>query len=423
MTPGIEAPWKGSERDAGKLENLRRMQAIALTLLVTMGVLLAVTSLTLAAHPWTAWIRAFAEAAVVGAVADWFAVVALFRHPLGLPIPHTAIIPTNKDRIGESLGNFVEEHFLTPQNVMRRVAGVNIAKVAGEWLADRTNGERAAAGICSIVPRIFAMIEDDDVARFLTRTVLGEIEKINLARVAGEALELVTSNEQYPALVDDALKALERLVTSNRALILDKFGEASKYTPEFVDRYIVDKFVAGIVHLLHEVAADPGHELRERLAATTRDLIEHLKTSPEMAERGAAFRRQIVEHLRTKPYYAAIWADVKRRILDDVASEPSRLKEAIASMLVALGGGLASDSAMQRKLNDGMLGALETLMLAHRHQISLIIADVVRSWDASEVSRKVELEIGKDLQFIRLNGTLVGGCVGVLLYAASVVFA
>ena len=179
-----------------KLENLRRMQGIALGLLLTMVAMLAVTSVNIPSHPWMAWLKAFAEAAVVGAVADWFAVVALFRYPLGLPIPHTAIIPNNKDRIGESLGHFVEENFLTPENVIQRLARVNIAKAGATWLAEPANSDRAADGICAMIPRLLSMIQDEDVARFLTRTLLGELEKINLSRVAGEALDLVTSGEQ-----------------------------------------------------------------------------------------------------------------------------------------------------------------------------------------------------------------------------------
>jgi len=392
------------------------MQRIALALLLMMGVVLAATSFSVAAHPWTAWVKAFAEAAVVGAVADWFAVVALFRRPLGLPITHTAIIPNNKDRIGESLGRFVEENFLTPENVMQRLAGVNVAKAAGTWLAEPANSERAAAGICAMVPRVLTMFQDEDVTQFLTRILLGELEKINLSRVAGEALELVTSGEEYQALFDDAVEGIERLIAGNQALILEKFGEASKYTPEFVDRYVVDRFVRGIVRLLQDVIADPRHPLRMQFADSTRKLIEDLKTSPEMHARGAAIKVQIIEHLRTKPYYAALWNDIKNRILADVASDRSRLSKALSSLLNALGSGLARDEAMQGKLNQWLQGALETLMLAHRHQISLLITDVVKSWDAREVSAKIELEIGRDLQYIRLNGTLVGGCVGVLLH-------
>ena len=417
----MQKRWK-SGADVAKLESLQRMQGIALALLLTMVALLAATSLNIAAHPWTAWLKAFAEAAVVGAVADWFAVVALFRHPLGLPISHTAIIPNNKDRIGESLGRFVEENFLTPENVMQRLARVNIAKAAGTWLAEPANSDRAADGICAMVPRVLTMIDDDDVARFLTRTLLGELEKVNLSPVAGEVLELVTSGEQYQALFDDALKGIERLITGNQVLILEKFGEASKYTPGFVDQYIVDRFVAGIVRLLQEVIAAPEHPLRMQFADSTRRLIEKLKTSAEMYERGAAIKRQIIEHLRTKPYYAALWNDIKNRILADVASDQSRLRETASSLLNAMGSGLAKDEVMNHKLNEWLLGAMQRLMLAHRHQISLLITDVVKSWDARDVSEKIELEIGKDLQFIRLNGTLVGGCVGVLLHLLGMVF-
>ena len=403
----------GSE---AKLQNLRRMQAIALALLLTMVAMLAVASVNVTAHPLVPLLKAFAEAAVVGAVADWFAVVALFRYPLGLPIPHTAIIPNNKDRIGESLGHFVEENFLTPENVIQRLARVNIAEASATWLAVPANSDRAAGGICAMVPRLLTMIQDEDVSRFITRTLLGELEKLNLSRVAGEVLELVTSGEQYQALFDDALKGIERLITSNQALILNKFSEASKYTPEFIDQYIVDRFVAGIARLLQEVVADPVHPLRIQFVDSTRKLIEKLKTSPEMYDRSVAIKRQIIDHLRTKPYYATLWNEIKTRILADVASDRSRLRETVSSLLNALGSGLAKDEVMQQKLNEWSLGALQTLMLAHRHQISLLITDVVKSWDAQDVSEKIELEIGKDLQFIRLNGTLVGGCVGVLLH-------
>jgi len=411
-----------SSSDVAKLRELRRMQAIALALLLTMVALLAISAANVAAHPWAAWFKAFAEAALVGAVADWFAVVALFRHPLGLPIAHTAIIPSNKDRIGESLGRFVEENFLTPENVMRRLARANIAKACGTWLSEPANSDRTADGICAMLPRVIAMIEDEDVAKFLTRTVLAELEKVNLSPVAAELLELVTSGEQYQVMLDDALEGIERLIVANQSLILQKFGEASKYTPGFLDEYIVSRFVAGIVRLLQEVVADPRHPLRMQFADSTRKLIEELKVSPQLHDRVAAIKRHVLEHLQTKPYYAALWNDIKDRILADVSADRSRLREVVSSMLNALGSGLAKDEVMQNKLNAWLLGAMETLMLAHRHQISLLITDVVKSWDARDVSQKIELEIGKDLQFIRLNGTLVGGCVGVLLHLVELGF-
>ena len=184
------------------------------------------------------------------------------------------------------------------------------------------------------------------------------------------------------------------MIATNQALILEKFGDASKYTPEFFDRYVVDRFVSGIVGLLQGVIADPQHPLRMQFADATRKLIEDLKTSPEMHARAAAIKRQIIEHLRSKPYYAALWTDIKNRILADVASDQSRLCEAISTLLNALGSGLVRDEAMQSKLNWWLQRALEALMLAHRHQISLLITDVVKSWDAREVSEKIELEIG-----------------------------
>jgi uncharacterized membrane-anchored protein YjiN (DUF445 family) len=264
-----------------------------------------------------------------------------------------------------------------------------------------------------------ATFEDEDVARFLSRTVLTELEKVNLARVAGEVLEVVTAGDEYQALLDDALRGVERLISQNEALILEKFGEASKYTPAFVDSYIVRKFVGGVIQLLREVAGHPEHPMRLQFAQATQTLIDDLKTSPHLYERGVAIKARILEHLRDTPYYRTVWNNLKARVLADLDAEPSRIRVTLASTFATFGAGLARDEALQRKLNDGLLSALQSLMVAHRHQISRLITDVVKSWDTRDVTAKIELEIGKDLQFIRLNGTVVGGCVGVALHAIT----
>jgi uncharacterized membrane-anchored protein YjiN (DUF445 family) len=409
--------------EALKRARLSSMQWIATSLLGAMLALLLVSAFFGTTYPWLRWVQAFAEAAVVGAIADWFAVVALFRHPLGLPIPHTAIVPRNKDDIGESLGKFVEHNFLTPQNVMRRLGQTNLAHAGAQWLARRDNSKRAAANICALIPRILDMIDDEDVRQFLERTVGPQLDKLNLSRVAGEALEIVTAGDHHLALLDRGLKAIERLVTANRDLIVARFGDYSKYTPGFLDAYIVDKFVAGIVRLLHDAALDPGHPIRLQFAEATREFIEKLKTSPDFHARGEVIKRDLIDHVKGEQYYRRIWEHVERRILADLTGADSQIEQYLTDALVALGDGLLNDAPMQQKLNAWTLKALEALMLTHRHQISSLITDIVKSWDAKEISKKVELEIGKDLQYIRLNGTLVGGSVGVLLHAVTSVIA
>jgi uncharacterized membrane-anchored protein YjiN (DUF445 family) len=404
--------------EALKRTRVQRMKWLALALLAAMLVMLGVSAAFRSAHPWLAWVYAFAEAAAVGAIADWFAVTALFRHPVGLPIPHTAIIPRNKDRIGESLGRFVEHNFLTPGNVIRKLAERNLTRVIADWLSDARNSRELSRRICSLIPPLLQKLDDDDVRRFMDQTVISQLERVDLARAAGHALDLLTADDRHQQLLDEGLKALDAWLDANRGLIKEKFGEASRYTPGILDRYIVNKFVDGILKLLHDVAQDTQHEVRQRFDRATRDLVAELKTSDAHRERGRDIARQLVAHLRERQYYRRLWEALVKRIVDDIAAPDSKLVEHLAGAMAALGNALRHDDAMQRKLNEWVLGALENLILRHRHQVSLLISEVVRSWNAQEVADKIEMEIGRDLQYIRLNGTFVGGIVGVVLHGA-----
>ena len=404
---------------AGKHAKVRRTKWLASSMLLAMLGLLALSAAYSDAHPWLGWVHAFAEAAAVGAIADWFAVTALFRHPLGLPIPHTAIIPKNKDEIGTSLGQFVEHNFLTPDNVIRKLEQRNLARAGADWLAVPEHSEQVAKRVCAQIPLLLEKLEDKDLQRLLDRAITPQLERLDLARVAGEALDMLTADSRHQALLDQGLKALDVWLSDNRLLIQAKFSETSKYTPVVLDNYIANRFVDGVLSLLHEVAANPQHELRSRFDQATREFIGKLKTSPEYQERGEAIKRDLLTHLRREQYYRELWAALKSRVLADLAGDRSVFREHVAAALMAVANALRDDAALQHKLNGWTLQALEGLMVRHRHQVSLLITDVVKSWDAREVSERVEMEIGKDLQFIRINGTVVGGMVGVLLHGVA----
>jgi uncharacterized membrane-anchored protein YjiN (DUF445 family) len=241
--------------------------------------------------------------------------------------------------------------------------------------------------------------------------------RINVARVAGELLDVLASGNRHHALLDQGLRALDTWLGENRALVRDKVGEGARLTPRFVDAYIANRFIDGVQALLHDVAADPEHELRRRFDAAARELIQELKTSPEYRQRGAALLRVLIEHLRQDGYYAWLGREIKTRLRADLASASSVVQRHSEQALHALADALARDAAMLRKLDRWTLQMLESLLLRHRHQVSRLIADVVRSWDAREVSAKIEGEIGRDLQYIRINGTLVGGIAGLALHA------
>lgn len=402
-----------------KYARLRRMQWLATSLLGAMLLLLALSATFKNAYPWLQWVQAFAGAATVGAIADWFAVVALFHHPLGLPIPHTAIIPKNKDRIGESLGNFIEHNFLTAENVIRKLEQRNLAKAGAEWLADRGNSESVAERACALIPALLNALGDEDVRRFVDRVITPQLGKVNIASVAGKILTVLTAHGRHQALLDRALQKLEGWLVANQELIKAKFGEASKYTPEFLDTYIVNKFAAGIIALLHEVARNSDHEIRRQFDQATEEFIHKLKTSAHYREQGEVLKREFFEHLKGEDYYRAVWNEIKERLMADLAGDNSLIRAHVAEVLVKLGSGLRDDFALQAKLNKGLLQAIEAMLLQHRHQVSALITDVVKGWDAREVAEKLELEVGKDLQYIRINGTLVGGSVGLLLHAAT----
>jgi uncharacterized membrane-anchored protein YjiN (DUF445 family) len=374
-------------------------------------------------YPWLAWPRAFAEAGTVGAIADWYAVVVLFRHPLGLPIPHTAIIPRNQDRIAESLGKFVEENFLTPEIITGRLSGYNAAQALAEWLADRANSKAIADAVADSLPGLLNQIDETDVQRLFERLVLPQLRALEISRLAGEVLDILTRGDRHQPLLDRGLAALEAWLTANVDLIKAKFSEASKYTPAPLDAYIVNKFVEGIIALLHEVSASPEHELRHQFDGVVQELIVQLQTSPVHRRFGRTLMRDCIRHFGTPDTYRALLDHVRSRAIADLRVEHSVVRELITSGLVSVGRAVAGAPSIQHRLNAWWLDLARSLVVRFRSQLSMLITDVVKSWNAEEVSRKVEAEIGRDLQFIRVNGTFVGGMAGVVLHAAMLVVA
>ena len=393
------------------------MQWLATSLLAAMLVLLVVSAGWQSRFPWLHWVQAFAEAGTVGAMADWYAVTALFRRPLGIPVPHTAIIPTHKDMIGETLGEFVEQNFLTPENIIAKLRQTDAAQALAEWLVARENSLAVASAVAGFIPAVLKGLEDTEVRQFLDRALTPQLLSLNVSRIAGNVLILLTRNDRHQLLFDRALQALERWLVAKEELIETKFSEGSPFTPRVVDRYVVNKFVQGIIALLHEVVENPQHELRGQFDQAVQKLIDDLMNSEEYRRKGRDLLRELVEQLRTEDFYRSLWEDVRDRVTADLQSDSPVIQEYIAAVLAGLGGRLLDEPGVRRKLNAWWLETVRQTVVRFRHQISTLIAEVVKSWDADEISRKVELEIGRDLQYIRINGTFVGGAVGLLLHA------
>ncbi|MFM0624738.1 DUF445 domain-containing protein [Paraburkholderia xenovorans] len=404
-----------------KTQRLKRMRRTATCLLAVLIGLLLMSVVWQGEYPWLAWLRAFAEAGTVGAIADWYAVVALFRRPFGLPVPHTAIIPQNQQRIAESLGNFVEENFLTPELIIGKLSGHNAAQALAQWLAVPANSRAIADVVADSLPGLLNGIDEADVERFVERMVIPQLRTLDVSRAAGSVLKVLTDGGRHQPLLDDGLLALEKWLTANVDMIKASFSAASRYTPVTLDTYIVRKFVEGIIALLHDVAANPDHELRHQFDDAVQDLIVQLQTSTVHRRVGKSLMRDCIRYFRNEDSYRVLLDYVCTRVSADLAHEHSALRGALAGMLVSLARGVGSEPAIQHKLNAWWLALAHELVVRYRRELSALITDVVKSWNADEVSRKIEAEIGRDLQYIRINGTFVGGTVGVLLHAAALV--
>ncbi len=400
-----------------KLVRLTRMRTTATCLLAVMIVLLIACVAWQAVHPWLAWPRAFAEAGTVGAIADWYAVVALFRHPCGIPIPHTAIIPKNQQRIAESLGSFIEENFLTPEVIVGRLSGFNAAQALAGWLAVRENSVTIADVVAGSLPRLLDGMDEADIEHFFDRIVIPQLRTLDVSRMAAEVLDILTEGNRHQPLLDRGLSAAESWLSNNVGLIKAKFSEASKFTLSTIDAYIVNKFVEGMVALMHEVASNPEHELRRRFDVAVEALSSELRTSAVYRRFGRLVLRDCIRHLQGSGYYRVVLDRVRAYVHADLGNKDSVVREMLTGTLVSVGKGVASEPANSHKLNAWWREIAGVLVLRHRHRLSALITDVVKGWDEKEVSAKLEAEIGRDLQYIRINGTLVGGTVGLLIHA------
>ncbi|HET8726987.1 MAG TPA: DUF445 domain-containing protein [Alphaproteobacteria bacterium] len=398
---------------------LRRHRMVATGLLLLSLAVFLVTHVPAAPAFWVLLVRAGAEAALVGGLADWFAVTALFRRPLGLPIPHTALIPRNKDRIGAGLGSFVERNFLAPDLVVEKLRTLDPAAVAGRWLARPESAQQVAERITLAVPVVVNSIDDEELRRFVRHALRQQLDAVDLAPILSKVLSILTETGQHQALFDQALKIARRLLLENEERIYELVGEKSRWwVPRTVDRRLAEALVSGAIELLGDLA-DPQHEARRRFDRAVEDLIRKLATSPEAAARVAALKAQAMANPAVEEYLGTIWGLLKRRVLDDAAETDSHLRRALVRGIASIGGALAADAHMRERVNRRLEKMVVGLVVPARAEIGAFIADVVRSWDARTVTERLELEVGRDLQYIRVNGTLVGALVGCAIFLAG----
>ena len=411
------------KEDPNKQIQLDRMKRRATGLLVGATVLFVLSLALERQFPWLAFVRATAEAAMVGGLADWFAITALFRHPLGIPIPHTAIIPSRKDRIGRSLGGFVQNNFLSREVIAARLHGLHIAERIAKWISDPSNSNRIAHHVATGLAGTAAVLRDEDVQAMIDRAVVTRVRKTQVAPVLGNVLSLLTADNRHQELLDEALRLVTDAVSRNEELIRQRIREESPWwVPEAVDDKIHDKVVVAIENTLRQVAADPAHPLRERFDTALATFIERLKTSPELNARAEEIKEDILANPAVRQFSATIWGDTKEALTRYADRKETDPPGAVEQGLMKLGTAVLGDADLMAKVDSWILDAVLYAVEQFRDEVAQLISYTVGQWDAEETSKKIELQIGKDLQYVRINGTLVGGLVGLLLYTITKFF-
>lgn len=398
------------------------MQWVATGLLILMAGVFVGASV--AAPRWApaAYLRAFAEAAMVGACADWFAVTALFRRPLGLPIPHTAIIPRNKDRIGEALGRFIVENFLSPRVLDAKLRDLELAAWGGAWLQDPRNARAVASRIMAWGPELLRNLPPGALEDLAGAALLAGAKAVPAAPTASALLTALWNEGRAQPLIERGAELLGGYLSEHQEVILEKVQAQSwRWLPAWVDRAIARKITAGLLQLLADVR-QPDHPWRVKLVEAVETLIARLASDPELLREGEALKQQVLDDPRLRDHLRRLWSEIDRQLRTEWTGDSEALRAKLETAISDLGAWLGGDPVVQRTLNTGARALVRQVLAPRRHEIGRFVAQVVQGWDARSVVERLELQVGPDLQFIRVNGTLVGGLIGLALFAFSRLF-
>lgn len=416
---------------------LRRMKRRALGLL---ALTLAgfITSHLMGGQGGWAWLRAFCEAATVGALADWFAVVALFRHPLGVPLPHTAIIPNKKERIGDSLAVFVRDHFLAPETLLEKLKLFDLAARLGAWLAEPAQRERLGAGLRQTALQGLDLLDDKAVKAALTDSLRGYLLRWNAAGTASEILNLLTRDGRHQVLLDEALRQLggyigDEAVKQRISAMMVRY--ASREWPTLlkvvgavtsVDELsgrLADRLARALLEEMQAVLEEPGHPLRRDYEAWVADYVRRLGSDPALAEQVDAMKQRLLAHGQVQAYIDGVWADIMALLRADLAAPDSAIGRHLEKALAGFGERLRDDDSLRDALNEHILSNAAKLADRLRDGVTEHISRTVRNWDERQLVQELERSVGSDLQYIRFSGTLVGGLIGLALHALVLLMA
>ncbi|HEX3792613.1 MAG TPA: DUF445 domain-containing protein [Pseudonocardiaceae bacterium] len=398
------------------------MKAIAVAFLLIAAAVYVATTIA-GGHGWLGYLKAMAEASMVGAIADWFAVTALFRRPLGLPIPHTAIIPSRKDALGSSLGDFVGTNFLSEQVVRDRLRRVGIAHRLGGWLAQPDNAERVTSELANVVRGAVTVLRDDEVQAVIEQLVVTRVLAHPWGPPLGKLLSGILNDGVHHKLVDLLCDRSYDWVRDNHSVVVRVVAERSpNWAPRFVDGLVADKLYTEVLAFAWAVKTDVNHPMRQAIDRFLLEFAADLQTDPTTMERAEQVKQQVLAHPDVRNVIGSAWGTAKKMLLESAEDPSSDLRRRVRDGLASLGGRLVGDDGMSEKVDTWVENAAGYVVANYRDEITTLITDTVARWDAQETSRKIELQVGRDLQFIRINGTVVGALAGLVIYSISQLF-
>jgi uncharacterized membrane-anchored protein YjiN (DUF445 family) len=414
----------GGPGDAEKLAALRRVKFLATSALVLCLIVFLLARSFEGSVPALAFVAAFAEAAMIGGLADWYAVVALFKRPLGLPIPHTAIIPANQDRIADNLGHFIERNFLAAGPVEQKLREVDFASLVADWLADPQRAEGLSRFVAKLVPQTVSAIEGSGLKGFITQRIVSQVEKVQIAPLAAELLTAFTDDRRHQKMFDEIIKVFGKFLSDEDALaaIRDKIRDELPSLAKLfrADAYLLKKIVASAGSLLEEVKADPDHPMRAEFDRFVVGFVEKLRTSKAYGKRVEKLKRDFLARPELHELAQDMWESLRSFIEQDAKSETSTIRKHLASLFVDVGRQLAADPSIRADMNAGFVVALGSFVESQKSGVSKFIAEQVKSWDLGQLTHLIEINVGRDLQFIRFNGMIIGGLAGLALHIGEV---
>ena len=395
------------------------MKMAATGLLVAMAAVFALTRALEPTHSWLGYVKSFAEAAMVGGLADWFAVTALFRHPLGLPIPHTAIIPRNKDRIGETLANFIRENFLIPAVVARRMQRLDVALAAGRFLQTPAGeGTRIRAGASRLIADIFESLDDERLGGIVKGAISSRLRKMEISPLIGHALASAINEDRHVPMLEAAIRWTARALEANEQLIRDMVQKKANWVLKLagLDSRLADAIIDGLRKLTVEMSTDSAHPVRIKIEEALAGLANDLQSRPETRERVEAIKEQLLDNHSVSLWLDTLWQKGREAIVKAARNPDAVLAGKLGEILKSMGGTLEKDPRIRGAINQFARRAVVGMAASYGGSIVKLVSETIRGWDAQTVTNRLEAAVGRDLQYIRINGTLVGGLVGLVLH-------